>query len=312
MIDFSNYRFRASQCHKIMVGSIGLTDSEKIERDGLLKRKLGHAKGEDDANGKPHKALTDKMEQGLLDLNEKEKNKELPKTTLSELRKIHRMETYNRNFNISTKYIRKGLMQEEEAITNYQIYLAEKGKRVLFTKNEERLENDWFSGEPDLWKKGDLIGYDTKCSWSLDSFPFENDELNPHYECQNQVYMNLTGAKEWITAYCLVNIHEHGLNNEKLKEYYPLGSPGEGDENWQEYKRRAMDIEKMLIFDYDRFVYNFPYHDMFYSREQWFDEGNDIPLSERIIEKKSVYDPDFISELKERVKIAREYLKNLK
>jgi hypothetical protein len=310
-IDWDKYTFRASQAHKLLVGTIGLTDKEKEERAGLLSRKMANARGENDENGKPVKPLTQNMEDRLALLNEKEKDKTLPKTMTNELRKIHRMETYNRNFNISTKYIRKGLSQEEEAITNYQMYLNKTGKRVLLTKNTERLYNDFFEGEPDIWRKGDKIGYDTKCSWSLDTFPFPSDELIIDYESQNQVYMNLTGAEEWVTAYCLVNIHEHGLNNEKLKEYYVLDCPDEEHENYYEYRKRCMDIERMLIFDYERFTHAFPYHDLFYTKEQWMDEGNDIPLEERIIEKKSYRNDDFIKELKERRLIAIEYLKSL-
>ncbi len=316
MKDFSKYCFRASQISKLLTGTIGLTDIKKARLIELQTRKMDSATGVIDDKGKPIKPLTPNMEQELKDLSETNKNKDLPKTMKSELRKIFRMETYNRNFPISNKYIVKGLLQEEEAITNYQNFRNSKGIRTLFSKNTERIKNEFFSGEPDLGPFGVPImkwkeGFDTKCSWGLETFPFPEDELDFVYECQNQIYMDLTGAEKWTTAYCLVNIHEHGLNNEKLKIFYALNCPDSEDESWEYYQDKCKEIEKSMIFDYDRFVEQYPFHDMVYSKDEWHGEGNDIPLEERIIEKVSVYDNSFIENAKERVLLGREYLKYL-
>lgn len=313
IIDWGKYRFRASQMHKLMVGTLlPTTEMEneisalQLERDTLTN-----------ANGRKVKWTQSKQE--TLDAKKRKLEQVdsfdglmLPKTLSSELRKIHRAVTYGRDFEVSTKYTVKGVRQEEEAITNYQTYLNAIGRRTLFTKNTERLTNEWASGEPDLWKKGDKIGFDTKCSWELETFPFKDDDLDPQYEAQNQTYMWLTGADEWITAYCLVNLHEHGLNNEKLKVYYALECPDEEHKYYSEYIKKCKKLERRLIFDYDRFVDAFPYHQILHTREEWMDNGYDIPLEERIIEKKSIRSDEFQENLKERIKIAREYLKNLK
>ncbi len=298
-----------------MAGTIGLTDNEKSELSGLLKRKMDASLGNKDNNGKDIKPLTEKMTTRMKELTEKKKDKTLPKTMQSELRKIHRMETYRRNFPFTNKYVQKGIQQEEEAITNYQIYLMDKGIKTLFRKNTERFYNAWLNGEPDLIPTGKITeGWDTKASWDLSTFPFPSDELDSEYESQNQSYMDLTGAEKWTTVYCLVNSTEHQLNNEKMKWFYAFNQPHEEKEPEQYYKmiEKQKEVERMMVFDWDRFQKQFPYHNFEHTEEEWKDSGYDIPLGERIIEKVSIYNPEFIMELQGRIKIARDYLNNLK
>jgi len=289
MIDFSKYKFRASQCHLLMVGNIGLTEKESERLKHLVDRKMDAVIGEG-------KALTSNMDNEVKELRIKLKLKELPKTMKSELRKIWRSERHKRNFSFTNKYVQKGLTQEDEAISMYMLYRNKvEGVLTLFTKNEELFENDWFTGHPDILpmeidKK--MVGFDTKCSWDLDTFPFHEDKLIATYEWQNQVYMDLTNANEWITAACLVNTSEHGLNNEKLKWLYALqnkdGNPDTEDHpNYDSYIKKCRECEIKMIFDYDRFVELYPYHDLEISREEWFGEGYNIPLAEKVVEKTS-------------------------
>ncbi len=318
-VDFSNYRFRASQCNKSMTGTIGLTKQQKYDLESLKKeRETGI-----NVNGNKIK-WTPNKEEKLTELTYKEINKELPKTMQTALREIHRAETYNRNFSFTNKYVQKGIQQEDEAITNYMMYRNQKGLRTMFSKNEVRLQNEWFSGEPDLGPQGIEItkwkeGWDIKCSWDLTTFPFPKDELDSNYISQNQVYMNLTGAEKWTTVYVLVNGTEHQINNEKLKWFYSFNQPDMETENYQKYLYKCKEVERMMIFDYERFVKVFPFHDMSHTKEEWFEtvnhntglKGFDIPLEERVIEKTIEYDPEYISELKERIAIARNYLNSL-
>ena len=115
MIDFSTYQFRASQCHFLMVGTIGLTDKQKAEMSDLIARKKASERGDLDEKGKPVKPLTPNMEDKLKELTLANEDKSLPKTMQNELRKIHRAEMFNRNFLFTNKYV-----QEEEAITLFQ------------------------------------------------------------------------------------------------------------------------------------------------------------------------------------------------
>ena len=312
-MDFSQYRFRASQSHFLMVGTIGLTEGQEVELKDLENEK----KTGINTNGNKVK-WTHNKEDKLKYLAFKKDSNELPKTMQTELRKIHRAETFKRNFIFTNKYVQKGIMQEEEAVTLYQIYRKEiLGINTKFTKNTERLKNDWFSGEWDLPTLSEIKktkeGFDIKNSWSLDSFPFAGDDLDSNYVAQNQVYMDLTGAEKWTTVYCLVNGTEHLVNNEKQKWFYALNMPGSADDKYyDDYLEKCREVEKMMIFDYERFVKVNPFHNMEISKDEWFGEGFDIPLKDRVVEKTVYRDENFLSELKERATIGRKYLTELK
>lgn len=315
-MDFSHYKFRASQVHLLMTGTIGLTDKEESRLNELLTRKKGHALGEKDDKDKPYKELTDNMKNELSDLIEKKKDQSLPKTMKNELRKIWRAETFGRNFLFTNKYVQKGILQEEEAITlymNYRIKILK--EKTFFTKNDQRLSNDWITGEWDLPTieqiKESGHGFDIKNSWSLDTFPFVEDELDPRYLAQNRCYMDLTGGKKWTTVYCLVNGTEYLVFNEKQKHRYALNMPDEEDRLYPEWIKKCREVERMMIFDYDRFVEVNPHHIMEHSREEWHDLKLDIPLKDRVLEKTIEQDEQWLKERNDRIKLGREYLNSL-
>lgn len=312
--DWSNYKFRSSQVHKLLTG--------KIEYDLELDVKINELVNKRDVLVHENKRLkwTDTNINDLVKLIEKKNTplfSRLPKTMRNELRKIHRAETYGRNFSFTNKFVQKGIEQEEEAITIYMYYR----NRVLniptfFTNNKERLYNDWISGEADLTDTNDFKncneGFDTKCSWELDTFPFPEDVLDVSYEIQNQCYMWLSDTEKWATASVLVNCTERLLNNEKNKWFYSMGSPmNEEDKNYLEYVEKAKETEKRLIFDYDKFVKDNSGHLLEISRIEWHENDYDIPLKDRVIEKHSVRDQSIIEEIKERITISRDYLDHL-
>ncbi len=315
MKDFSKYEFRCSQLSKI-TGSelLGISELDTEIKD-LLEEKLT-------LKSKSGRAIkwTETKQKSLDSKQSKRKESTvvngfvLPQTMKSELRKIFRMEKYNRNFPFTNQYIQKGIAQEEEAITTYQNYRNSIGKRTLFSKNTERIKNGWVSGEPDLGQQGVPIlqwkeGWDTKCSWSLATFPFPEDDLVAGYEAQNNGYMWLTGAEKWTTVSILVNATEHQLNNEKLKWFYALQMPADADDKyWDDYIEKCREVEKMMIYDYDRFVKNNPGHNMQITKDEWFGEGYDIPLEERVLEKTVERDEKAIEFYKERIELGREYL----
>ena len=311
MEKFKNYKVRASQSHFLDVGTIGVTENQDQEISDLLYEQEHGV----NVNGNKVK-WTDNKKIKLAELQSKKANQELPQTMKTELRKIHRAEKFNRNFVFTNKFVQKGLSEEEEAITTYINYRKKVlGIRTHFVNNKDRLFNDFFQGETDINPfdyNGLSCGADTKCSWSLDSFPYPEDELDHRYECQNQVYIDLNNADMWITAYVLVNASEDLVHKEKQKWFYALQMPGDVEHKyWNEYVKKSREVEKMMIFDYDRFVELNPYHVMEYSRAEWFAEGNDIPLQNRVCEKISMKDPEKIQRLRDRATIARDYLVSL-
>jgi hypothetical protein len=209
---------------------------------------------------------------------------DLSATTKSYLREIFREEKYRRRNEFSSKYIEKGLAQEENAIT-----LFCRVKKVYLTKNETRLNNKYITGEPDLFHGESITtcqeGWDTKCSWSLFTFPYEEDGLDKQYEWQNTGYMWLTGAKKWSTAYCLVNAMPDQVLNEKKSIWYKLGCP---------------------IFNISEFIKEAPGFD--FHCTEW---DYDININDRVLEFTTERNDANINKLIERIIKCREYLNQL-
>lgn len=321
--NFEDYKFRCSQLYKINTGHIGLTNVQESRIKELENEKETGI----NVNGNRIKWTASKQEEleKLLYKQGLPLFEMLPATMKTELRAIHRAEKYSRNFPFTNKYVQKGLAQEEEAITTYDLYMKSLGHNILLMKNGTRLWNEDFQGEPDLRPfifpygefKGLKCGVDTKCSWDLSTFPYPEDPLVEQYECQNQGYMDLEGADMWITCYVLTNGTEKHIHDEKMKWFYALSTQREGTPDrpdhpfYNEYIKKCKEVERMMIFSWDRFVEINPYHMLEHSREEWMAGGYDIPLEDRVIEKISLRDEYKLSYLKERVKIAREYLVHL-
>lgn len=294
-----------------MAGTIGLTENQLTKMNDYEKRLFDSKVGE-------ARPLTERMIEELEDLQIKHEAKELPKTMMSELREIWREESFHRNFIFTNKFVQKGIQQEEEAITVLQQYYKKVlGKPLIFAKNKIRFRNKFIQGEPDLrigktkpkgrWSKG----ADTKCSWSLKTFPFEEDELDEQYEYQNQGYMFLTGADQWETAHVLVNATEHQLFLEKQKFFYAYNCPSEGDVFYEDMIKSQRDCELMMIYDRERFEEFHPNHDWVIPKDEWFGEGYDIPLEYRVCIRHSFLDKETIKLIQERVKIGRSYMRSL-
>jgi len=286
MIDFSKWLCRASQSSKMMTGKIGISDNQESELQGYIdKMAIG-------------KLLTSRQEGLYNDLTKKKTNRELPRTITSFLRKEHREIKYDRIFLFTNKYLQKGLLQEDESITLLSNFL-----NIPLFKNEERRENELFTGLPDLPPKALDYGVDVKSSWELATFPFADDPLDFVYESQNQVYMNLWGCNKWVTAYCLVNATEQMVYNEKQKFFYALGQPDLED---YIYVGICKEIEKKMIFDKAKFDKDYPLFN--WDNTEW---NFDIPESERVVMFESNKDDSFIDQLGERVIIGRKYLSSL-
>lgn len=308
-MNFDKKLFRASQAYDLTTGSIGITKLQEDEIKALINERDTGV----NVNGNKVK-WTDAKKQKLEKLVSEQENPSMPKTMQSALRAIHRQEKYNRNFIFTNKYVQKGLAQEEESFTVYQEYLEKvRGIKSFLKNNKERLNNEFFTGEPDSNKhflQQFEYGFDIKTSWSIETFPFKEDDLDIKYQWQNLVYMNLTGARKWKTAYILVNTSEDLLHKEKQKWFYALNMHS-SDANDERYQEVLIELEKMHIVDYDKFVKTNPFHDMKISKIEWHGQNLDIPLQDRVIEKTLEYEEGKIKFLENRVKIARKYLSEL-
>lgn len=101
---------------------------------------------------------------------------------------------------IKSKYLDKGIMMEDQAID-----FAVKMLNIDFAlKNEQRFEDDYFTGEPDMILDDRII--DIKNSYDCFSFPiFETEIPTSDYYYQLMVYMHLTGKRKATLCYVLLD-----------------------------------------------------------------------------------------------------------
>jgi len=207
---------------------------------------------------------------------------ELSATTKTYLREIYAEEKHSRKKEIGSKYIEKGKLQEEEAITLY----CRLHKKV-FHKNEERLNSTIITGEPDITDNIEImkseIGVDVKCAWDVFTMPTVFDKLKKEYLWQDTCYMHLIpNVKEWRTAHCLVNAPPHMIVEEKKRVYYALGLPAEDD---PEYKSKCLEVERAMIFNMAEFLLHLKTHKIQYDFETNLGDWTyDIALKERVYE----------------------------
>jgi hypothetical protein len=108
-----------------------------------------------------------------------------------------------------SRYTDKGNEVEEKAIELTEDVLGFE----FLSKNDQYFENEWIKGTPDIITTSLVI--DVKSSWSGDTFPFFESELpNKDYYYQVMGYMWLTGKKNALISYCLINTPEEIVNDE--------------------------------------------------------------------------------------------------
>lgn len=134
---------------------------------------------------------------GLADLMVKPKSGGgISATAKSAVRKIVKYDLFGYQDFEGNKYTEKGIALEEQAIK-----LSGRKRGLALKKNEERRENDWITGECDIYVPTRNLIIDTKCSWDIGSHPFFSDEAEEKakkagYTIQMQGYMWLWDCEE--------------------------------------------------------------------------------------------------------------------
>lgn len=122
---------------------------------------------------------------GKLMTNSRSKSEVLSETAKSEIRRIAKQQFYGYNTELKTKPMVKGTDWEQVGID-----LLNNVRFTNYTKNENRVTNDYLSGCCDIITD-DLI-IDIKSSWSLETFPATPSEAeSSDYEWQGRAYMML-------------------------------------------------------------------------------------------------------------------------
>lgn len=216
--------FRASECGNLM-GTIGLTDKQKVKLNELADRK-------NDPKAKP---LTTNMENELSELEDKLLNPEVPEGLQKYLTECYIQYHYGRSKKLENKYITKGLEVEKMSLDLYDVVCNKLGG--VLVQNETRLNNEYITGKPDVFK-GDTV-LDLKSSWDLFTFFDSMDKVNKTYYWQLQAYMALTGLHKAELAYCLIDTPLALIHDEQRRLQWKMNAM----DNDPEYVKACEEIE---------------------------------------------------------------------
>jgi len=267
MTDFSKALIRCSAIGHIMKNGKGsYTDADELKLSELkLKPKRT------DNQEKQYVGLLTKKADGVL----------LSETCKKYLIRTYALEKYNRiSDEPMTKQMYKGIQCEEDSID-----LFCKVEKVFYSKNKEKIKNEFLSGTPDLFDGSTVFSsqeiIDIKSSWDITTYLKNIDgALNPLYYWQIQGYMAISGAKVGTIAYCLVNTPDEIINDEKRRLFFKMGVATE--EN-PKFLKEVAKMERNMRFD-------------------------DIPIEERVLRFTVERNDNDIERIYEKVKKCRLFL----
>lgn len=147
-------------------------------------------------------------------MTKSKKEGELSKTVQTVLNEIYLQETYGIKKIIVSKYMEKGINKENESISLYRKFTQE-----FYEKNEERFENEYLTGIPDIITKNDVK--DIKTCWDIFTF-FAKDQIEAEKDYYWQLfgYMWLLNKKSSLLIYSLLSNEEYEIYSELKKIIY--------------------------------------------------------------------------------------------
>lgn len=150
---------------------------------------------------------------GKIMTNARSKSETLSKTAQKQVQSALLRNEFNIKKEFWSKQMDKGNQCEDDSINLFAKVFGLFGLK----KNEDYFENDFFTGTPDLLQN-DLV-IDIKTSWDGNTFPwFENEIPTKDYFYQLQAYMDLTGKRKAVLAYCLVDAPEDMIQDEVRRQ----------------------------------------------------------------------------------------------
>lgn len=272
-LEIPEFRIRCSAIGKIMTEPQGKSIEQKIQD---AKTVLAETVIKRDATRPELKTYSNlcekilKIEAEISDLEKQKGNPRLSKTCISFLESWVNEFVYRRRIEVTSKMMDKGNIVEDDAIIYASGHVKEMG---LSSKNTQKFRNDWAQGEPDVIS--DNYVFDTKCSWSHDTFPLYSTGLpESDYDWQVKGYMALTGKTKGRVVFVLMSMPEDMIQKEAR---WKLGA---------EFTRE----------EYESFAAQFRY--------------DDLPAYLRIREYEVEYDESCIDAIKKRVLECRAYINN--
>ena len=160
-------------------------------------------------------------------------------TAKSYLKELYLRVKFGIQKDVTSKYISKGLMVEESAISLLSNVYGE-----FYTKNDEFKANDYICGTCDIYENG--IIRDIKSSWDATTFPmFETELPNKEYFYQLQGYMWLWDAETSFVDYVLIDTPSQLIEDEKRRLAWKMGLI---DDISEEYLEACAEIDRIHSF----------------------------------------------------------------
>jgi hypothetical protein len=226
MTDFSKTNIHCSSIGLIMSNGRGKTNLEKWQSciesmilwegkyNGYDEKKKGQATG---------LAALKKTQDWKAKAAELEPDKDINPLSIgakSHLKKIYGYEKYGKWSALSdkgTKFTNKGTLAEIDSIR-----LISELQGINYQKNEERVQNEFLTGIPDVFVGKSIYEaeyiIDIKSSWDIQTFlDTLGKPLYNLYWWQIQGYLAITGAKIGEVSYCLVDTPTSILNGERRR-----------------------------------------------------------------------------------------------
>lgn len=184
---------------------------------------------------------------------------------------------YRRRREFGAEQTEKGNRTESDGFEMIKDYLND----PFMIEHPDRIEGEYIAGECDIMSP--TVLYDCKAAFTHESMPLFDEKVSKAHWCQLQGYGHLYGYKRLARAYVLTDMPEDMIEK---KAYYATKAKYGPDFSEHEYQEQ---LEKMTG--------KYTYHD--------------VPLSLRVMISEFDYEPDFIEQVIERVKMIREYLTEL-
>ena len=239
MISWDTWKCRCSAIWKIMADSKENPPITEIQLEELKKLE-------------EKEKLTDAQKLKLASLIQKRENSKnivLSATAIAYLTEAYAWETakkksVSREMDITA--FRKGKLCEQESIEMLSFV-----DNTVYQKNTERVENDFLSGEPDVFTGISILEavrvIDMKNTFDYPLFLAKiTTSIDKANKIQVQGYGDITGAKELQVAYALCNMPEIMRNDYKRKLFYQ----GEyiSDES-PDFLAKWNELERSMVFD---------------------------------------------------------------
>lgn len=215
-LDFDSFKCRCS--------SIGLIMSNSKDNPSITEKQT-----EELAELEKKEALTKKQKEKMAELLLKKENSK--KVILSDSCVSYLMEWYAEKTagklpvdreTMDLDAISKGKLMEEDSLL-----LLSNVDGYYYEKNEERVSNEYLTGEPDTFVGEHIINaeaiIDTKSVWDYPTYLKQiNAKLQPIYVSQIKGYGDICNTQELYVAKCLVNMPEEMIESYKTRMAYKL------------------------------------------------------------------------------------------